>query len=117
MDYVDSIGIEAIAAHEQRLLEIATAELSRIPGLQIVGTAPRKAAVVSFTLEGVHPHDIGTILDSEGIAVRTGHHCAMPVMDFFGVPATARASFGCYNTVDEVHQLVAAVRRAREVFT
>jgi cysteine desulfurase/selenocysteine lyase len=117
MDYVDGLGIEAIAAHEKRLLELATAELEQVPGLRIVGTAPRKAAVVSFTLDGVHPHDIGTILDAEGIAVRTGHHCAMPVMDFYGVPATARASFGCYNTEDEVHRLVAAVRHAREVFS
>ncbi len=90
--------------------------MSKIPGLQIIGTAAHKASVISFTLSGVHPHDIGTILDNEGIAIRTGHHCAMPVMDFFEVPATARASFACYNTVAEVHALVAALRKVREVF-
>ena len=116
IDYLESLGIEAVAAHEHALLEAATGELERIPGLALVGTAARKAAVVSFVLEGVHPHDLGTILDSEGVAIRTGHHCAMPVMDFFGVPATARASFACYNTLAEVQRLAAALRRAREVF-
>ncbi|MGH8301812.1 MAG: cysteine desulfurase, partial [Steroidobacteraceae bacterium] len=116
MDYVESLGVEAIAAHEQRLLEQATRELERIPGIEIIGTAPHKAAVLSFTLKGVHPHDLGTILDAEGIAVRTGHHCAMPVMTFFEIPATARASFGCYNTEGEVASLAAALRKAREVF-
>lgn len=116
MDYVDSLGLDNIAAHEHSLLELATAELRRIPGLEIIGTASNKAAVVSFTLEGVHPHDIGTILDAEGVAIRTGHHCAMPVMDFFEVPATARASFACYTTAGEVGQLVAAIRKVREVF-
>ncbi|MGH8269537.1 MAG: aminotransferase class V-fold PLP-dependent enzyme, partial [Steroidobacteraceae bacterium] len=116
MDYVESLGVEAIAAHEQRLLEQATRELERIPGIEIIGTAPHKAAVLSFTLKGVHPHDLGTILDAEGIAVRTGHHCAMPVMTFFDIPATARASFGCYNTEGEVASLAAALRKAREVF-
>jgi cysteine desulfurase/selenocysteine lyase len=116
MDYVESLGVEAIAAHEQRLLEHATRELERIPGIEIVGTAQHKAAVLSFTLQGVHPHDLGTILDAEGVAVRTGHHCAMPVMTFFDIPATARASFGCYNTEAEVASLVAALRKAREVF-
>jgi cysteine desulfurase/selenocysteine lyase len=117
MDYVESLGVEAIAAHEQRLLEHATRELERIPGIEIIGTAPHKAAVLSFTMQGVHPHDLGTILDAEGVAVRTGHHCAMPVMTFFDIPATARASFGCYNTEAEVASLVAALRKAREVFT
>ena len=116
MDYVDSLGIENIASHEHSLLELATAELQRIPGLKIIGTAANKAAVVSFTLEGIHPHDIGTILDAEGVAIRTGHHCAMPVMDFFEVPATARASFACYTTAEEVGKLVAAIRKVREVF-
>ena len=116
IDYVDALGLEAIAAHEQRLLRLATAELSAIRGVQIIGTAAHKAAVVSFTMAGVHPHDIGTILDHEGIAIRTGHHCAMPVMDFFGVPATARASFGCYSTAGDVTRLIAAVGRVREVF-
>jgi cysteine desulfurase / selenocysteine lyase len=117
MDYVESLGLEAIAAHEHRLLEHATRELERIPGIEIIGTAPHKAAVLSFTMTGVHPHDLGTILDAEGVAVRTGHHCAMPVMTFFNIPATARASFGCYNTEADVASLVAALGKAREVFT
>jgi cysteine desulfurase/selenocysteine lyase len=116
IDYVEALGLDAIAAHEQRLLKLATAQLTAIRGVHIVGTAAHKAAVVSFTMAGVHPHDIGTILDHEGIAIRTGHHCAMPVMDFFGVPATARASFGCYSTVDDVARLCSAVERVREVF-
>jgi len=116
IDYLENLGIESVAAHEHHLLEVATAELQKIPGLTIIGTAANKAAVISFTLEGVHPHDLGTILDSEGVAVRTGHHCAMPVMDFFNIPATARASFACYNTLDEVKRLVAALQKAREVF-
>jgi cysteine desulfurase/selenocysteine lyase len=116
MDYVESLGVDAIAAHEQRLLQLATAQLERLPDIQIIGTAAHKASVLSFTMNGVHPHDLGTILDAEGVAVRTGHHCAMPVMTFFGLPATARASFGCYNTEDDVASLVAALRRAREVF-
>jgi cysteine desulfurase / selenocysteine lyase len=116
MDYVESLGVENIAAHEQRLLQHATRELERIPGIEIIGTAHHKAAVLSFTMEGVHPHDLGTILDAEGVAVRTGHHCAMPVMTFFDIPATARASFGCYNTEGDVTALVAALRKAREVF-
>jgi len=116
MDYVEGLGLEAIALHEQKLLALATAQLERIPGVRIVGTAPHKAAVVSFVMAGVHPHDLGTILDHEGIAIRTGHHCAMPVMTFFGIPATARASFGCYNTEREVAALSAALGKAREVF-
>ena len=116
IDYVEALGLEAIGAHEQRLLHLATAQLSAIRGVQIIGTAVHKAAVVSFTMSGVHPHDIGTILDHEGIAIRTGHHCAMPVMDFFGVPATARASFGCYSTAEDVTRLIAGVERVREVF-
>jgi cysteine desulfurase/selenocysteine lyase len=117
MDYVESLGLEAIAAHEHRLLELATRELERIPGIEIIGTAHHKAAVLSFTMTGVHPHDLGTILDAEGVAVRTGHHCAMPVMTFFNIPATARASFGCYNTEADVASLVAALGKAREVFS
>jgi cysteine desulfurase/selenocysteine lyase len=116
IDYVEEIGLDAIAAHEQQLLKLATAELSRIPGITFVGTAAHKAAVISFTMEGVHPHDIGTILDAEGVAVRTGHHCAMPVMTFFEIPATARASFACYNTEEEIGKLVDALRKVREVF-
>ncbi|HUI59881.1 MAG TPA: cysteine desulfurase [Steroidobacteraceae bacterium] len=116
MDYIESLGLEAIAAHEHRLVTLATAELERIPGVHIVGTAPNKASIVSFTMDGIHPHDIGTILDHEGVAVRTGHHCAMPLMTFLGLPATVRASFACYNTEGDVASLVAAVRKAREVF-
>ena len=116
LDYVEGLGLEAIAAHEHRLLEHATRELERIPGIEIIGTADHKAAVLSFTMDGVHPHDLGTILDAEGVAVRTGHHCAMPVMTFFNIPATARASFGCYNTEADVAGLVAALGKAREVF-
>lgn len=116
MDYLESLGLEAIAAHEHRLVELATAELQKIPGVQIVGTAANKAAIVSFMVEAIHPHDLGTILDHEGVAVRTGHHCAMPLMTFLGLPATVRASFGVYNTERDVASLVAAVRKAREVF-
>ena len=116
MDYLERLGIDAVAAHEQRLLELATAELARLPDIEIIGTAAHKAAVLSFTMKGVHAHDLGTILDAEGVAVRTGHHCAMPVMTFFGLPATARASFGCYNTEEDVKALVSALRRARGVF-
>jgi cysteine desulfurase / selenocysteine lyase len=116
IDYIESLGREAIAAHEQRLLQLATAELARLPDIEIIGTAAHKAAVLSFTMKGVHPHDLGTVLDAEGVAVRTGHHCAMPVMTFFGLPATARASFGCYNTPGDVARLVAALAKAREVF-
>jgi cysteine desulfurase / selenocysteine lyase len=116
LDYIESLGIDAIAAHEQRLLQLATAELTRLPDIELIGTAAHKAAVLSFIMKGVHPHDLGTVLDAEGVAVRTGHHCAMPVMTFFGVPATARASFGCYNTDGDVASLVRALKRAREVF-
>jgi cysteine desulfurase/selenocysteine lyase len=116
LDYIEGLGIEAIAAHEQQLLQLATAELEKIPGIEIIGTAAHKASVLSFTLEGVHPHDLGTILDTEGVAVRTGHHCAQPVMTFFGIPATARASFGVYNTERDVAALVAGLRKVREVF-
>jgi cysteine desulfurase / selenocysteine lyase len=115
VEYLEGIGLERIAAAEHTLLEYATARLSGIPGLDIVGTAPEKAAVVSFTLGRVHPHDLGTILDAEGVAIRTGHHCAMPVMEFFGVPATARASFAFYNTRAEIDRLVDALHVAREM--
>jgi cysteine desulfurase/selenocysteine lyase len=115
VDYLEAIGLERIAAAEQDLLDYATQRLSAIPGLTLVGTAPEKAAVVSFTVDGVHPHDLGTILDHEGVAIRTGHHCAMPVMEFFGLPATARASFAFYNTRAEVDRLVDALQVAREM--
>ena len=116
LQYVESLGREAIAAHEHALATLATERLRAIPGIRFIGTARDKAAVVSFLLDGVHPHDIGTILDSEGVAIRTGHHCAMPVMDFFGIPATARASFACYNTSADVDALCAAIGKVREVF-
>jgi cysteine desulfurase/selenocysteine lyase len=116
LDYVESLGIDNIAAHEHDLLDYATESLRALPGLRIIGTAKEKASVISFTLEGVHPHDIGTILDQEGIAVRTGHHCAQPLMMRFNVPATGRASFGLYNTRDEVDALVAGLRKVIEVF-
>lgn len=116
MDYIESLGLKAIAAHEHALLQRATAALLQVPGITLQGTAADKGAVLSFTLAGVHPHDLGTILDHEGVAIRAGHHCAMPLMDLLGVPATARATFGCYNDNDDVDQLVRAVVRAREVF-
>jgi cysteine desulfurase/selenocysteine lyase len=116
LQYVESLGREAIAVHEHALATLATERLRAIPGIRFIGTARDKAAVVSFLLDGVHPHDIGTILDSEGVAIRTGHHCAMPVMDFFGIPATARASFACYNTSADVDALCAAIGKVREVF-
>ncbi len=117
IDYLGRVGQARIAAHEQDLLDYATAKLAAIPGLALVGTAPDKSSLVSFTVEGVHPHDLGTVLDSRGIAVRTGHHCAMPVMEHFGVPATTRASFGLYNTraeVDALHDALSdAIRMLR----
>ncbi len=116
LDYVSSIGLDAVAAHEHDLLAYATERLGAVPGLRIYGTAREKAAVVSFTLAGVHPHDVGTILDQEGVAIRTGHHCAQPVMERFGIAATARASFALYNTREEVDALVAALGRVAEVF-
>jgi cysteine desulfurase/selenocysteine lyase len=116
VDFLSSLNLEAARAHEDALLRHATAVLGKIPGLRIVGTAPQKASVVSFVLAGVHPHDLGTILDEDGIAVRTGHHCAMPVMEFFKLPATARASFAFYNTFDEIDKLAAGIERARKVF-
>ena len=111
--YLKSLGMGAIAAHEQELLEYATRQLGSIAGLTIIGTARQKAGVISFTLEGAHPHDLGTLIDHFGIALRTGHHCAMPVMQFFNVPATARASFGLYNTIAEIDVLASAIKRIR----
>jgi cysteine desulfurase/selenocysteine lyase len=116
LDYVSAIGIDAIAAHEQDLLHYATTGLLEIDGLRIIGTAAEKASVISFVLEGVHPHDIGTILDEQGIAVRTGHHCAQPLMLRFNVPATGRASFAMYNTRDEADALIAGLHKVIEVF-
>ncbi|MEK6562262.1 MAG: cysteine desulfurase [Candidatus Binatota bacterium] len=116
IDYVSGIGLGAVASYEGEVLAYATAQLSTIKGLRIIGRAKEKASVLSFVLEGVHPHDIGTVLDREGVAIRAGHHCAMPVMQRFGVPATARASFAFYNTGEEVDVLVRAVRKVLKVF-
>ncbi len=116
LDYLGGLGLDAIERHERELLAYATAALAEIPGLRLIGTAPEKAAVVSFTLEGVHPHDVGSILDHEGIAVRTGHHCAQPVMERFGVPATVRASLALYNTREDIDALVKGLHTVRELF-
>lgn len=116
VEYVQAIGLENIAAYESELLAYATAAVSEVEGLRLIGTAADKASILSFVIDGIHPHDLGTILDHEGIAIRTGHHCAMPVMEHFKVPATARASFVFYNTRDEADQLVAALNKAHEVF-
>ena len=116
VDYINSIDFVAAAAYEHELLTYATERLADIPGVRIIGTAAAKASVLSFTIEGIHPHDIGTILDQEGIAVRAGHHCAQPVMQFFDVPATARASFAFYNTREEVDKLADAVQKVIDVF-
>jgi cysteine desulfurase / selenocysteine lyase len=116
LDYLTALGLAAVGAWEGELLAFATERLAEVPGLRIVGTARRKAAVLSFVMAGIHPHDLGTILDHDGIAIRAGHHCAQPVMERFGVPATARASFGLYNTREEVEALAAALHKARELF-
>ena len=115
-DYMARIGIDRIAAYEHELLTYGTEALSQIPGLRMIGTAREKAAVLSFVIEGIHPHDIGTVLDKQGIAVRTGHHCAQPVMDWFGVPATTRASLAFYNTTAEIDALVAGIEKVKEIF-
>jgi cysteine desulfurase/selenocysteine lyase len=115
-EYLMELGLERIDAYESELLAYATEQLSSVPGIEFIGTAERKAGVISFVLEGIHPHDIGTILDYEGIAIRTGHHCAQPVMDRFGVPATARASLGLYNTREEIDRLRAGILKVQETF-
>lgn len=117
LDYLASLGMEAIAAHEARLFDYAVGRLGAIEGLRFIGTAARRASVLSFEIEGVHPHDVGTILDQEGVAVRAGHHCAQPTMAFFGVDATARASLGLYNTRQEIDRLAAGLQRVKEVLT
>jgi cysteine desulfurase/selenocysteine lyase len=116
IDYINTVGIEAIAAHENSLLAYATEQSKKIEKLRIIGTAKNKGAILSFVLDGIHPHDIGTMMDHQGIAVRAGHHCAMPVMDFFGVPATARASFAMYNTHQEVDALISGIENLIEMF-
>ena len=116
VDYLQSFGMENIAAHEQELLAIGTRALQDFDEIRIIGTAKEKSSVISFVLDGVHPHDIGTILDREGIAIRTGHHCAQPVMDFYGIPATARASLGMYNTREDLEALLWGLGKVKEVF-
>ncbi|MFN3872729.1 MAG: SufS family cysteine desulfurase [Ignavibacterium sp.] len=116
IDYVEKIGIENIAKHENDLLEYATEKISELKGLRIIGTSKNKISVLSFVLENVHPHDVGTFLDFEGVAIRTGHHCTQPIMDRYGIPATSRASFGMYNTFDEVDVLVNGLKKILEVF-
>jgi cysteine desulfurase/selenocysteine lyase len=115
-DYIESIGIDRIHAHETDLLDYATDQVNRMPGVRIIGTAEKKAAVLSFVVDGVHPHDVGTLLNEDGVAVRTGHHCAQPVMQRFGIPATSRASFAFYNTHSEIDALVAGIKRVQKVF-
>ena len=117
VDYLEAIGLERIEAHEQRLLQIMMSRLSAIEGVRLIGTASNKASVQSFVVSGVHPHDIGTLLDEQGVAVRTGHHCAMPVMQFFDVPGTARASLALYNNDDDVERLAAALEQAIRLFS
>jgi cysteine desulfurase/selenocysteine lyase len=113
--YVTDLGLSRIAAHEAELLAYGTEALAAVPGLRLIGTAPEKAAVLSFVLDGIHPHDIGTVLDREGVAIRAGHHCTQPLMDRFGVTGTARASLGLYNTRAEIDALVVGLQRAREL--
>ncbi len=117
VEYVSRLGLDSIARYEHDLLAYATPAVGRLPGVRLIGTAAEKASVLSFTIEGIHPHDIGTILDQEGIAIRTGHHCAQPVMDFFNIPATARASLAFYNTREEIDALAAGILKVREVFS
>ena len=117
VDFIRSVGFEAIAGHERRLLDYATDRLLAVPGLRLIGTAREKVSILSFVLDGVHAHDIGTIVDTEGVAIRTGHHCTQPVMARFNVPATARASLAMYNTVEEIDQLVTALTKVREIFS
>jgi len=116
IDYVNRLGLENLARCERELLDYATRAVSRLPGVRIIGTAREKASVISFVVDGIHPHDVGTVLDQEGIAIRTGHHCAQPLMERFGVPATARASFAFYNTREEVDALVEGIRKTQEIF-
>jgi cysteine desulfurase/selenocysteine lyase len=117
IEYLNQIGIENISEYEHELVTYAAQSIAAIPGVRLIGTAKQRAGVVSFVIDGVHPHDVGTILDQEGIAIRTGHHCAQPIMDRFGIPATARASFAFYNTKEEVDALVNGIRKVQEVFS
>ncbi|HUG58062.1 MAG TPA: cysteine desulfurase [Candidimonas sp.] len=114
--YVQEIGLDNIAAYEHALLDMATAELALLPGIRLIGTAAHKAGILSFVVDGIHPHDLGTILDMEGVAIRAGHHCAMPLMTRFGIPGTARASFALYNTQEDIAALMAGLRKAQKLF-
>jgi len=114
--YLQAIGMDKVATHEQRLLDYMTSQLAAVAGLRLIGTADNKASVQSFLLDDIHPHDLGTILDHQGVAIRTGHHCAMPVMEYFGIPGTARASLGLYNNEDDIDRLVAALATAKKLF-
>ena len=116
IDYVNKIGLENIGNHEKQLLDYANQMASEITGLKFIGTAKNKTSILSFTLDGIHPHDVGTILNNEGIAIRTGHHCAMPVMEYFQIPATSRASFSFYNTHAEVDVLIEGINKCSKVF-
>jgi len=116
VDYLQSVGLPNIEKHEQQLLEYMTARLEEVDGIRLIGTAADKASVQSFMVDDIHPHDLGTILDHQGVAIRNGHHCAMPVMDFFDVPGTARASLALYNNADDIDRLVAAIIKARQIF-
>ena len=114
--YVQAVGLDAIAAHEDALLKYATAQLGAMKGITLVGTAAQKAGVLSFLVDEIHPHDLGTILDMDGVAIRAGHHCAMPLMTRLGIPGTARASFALYNSFDDVDALVASLKKAQKLF-
>jgi cysteine desulfurase/selenocysteine lyase len=116
LDYLSVVGLDVVAKHEEDLLAYGTKALQALPGLRIIGTAAKKASILSFVMENAHPHDIGTIVDREGVAIRTGHHCAQPVMDRFGVPATARASLAMYNTRADIDALASALARVHKVF-
>ena len=116
VEYLQSVGLSQIAAYEQQLLDYMTGALQQIDGIRLIGTAEHKASVQSFLVDDIHPHDLGTILDHQGVAIRTGHHCAMPVMSYFGIPGTARASLALYNTTEDVDQLVAAIDKAKRIF-
>jgi cysteine desulfurase/selenocysteine lyase len=116
LDWVNGLGLDAVASHEHALLEHGTRLLSELRGVTLVGTAKRKAGVLSFLIDGVHPHDVGTVLDHEGIAVRTGHHCAQPVMERFGIPATTRASLAVFNTKEELDALASGIGKVQEMF-
>ena len=116
LDYLETLGLDRVADHEAELLDAATRAVLAIPGVRLIGSAEHRAGALSFVMDGIHPHDIGTILDTEGVAIRAGHHCAQPVMQRFDVSATVRASFGVYNTHDDIERLVAGLHRVKEVF-